>query len=64
MNAGGLMDSHSHGRGRWFDPSIAHSKSLLFQIERQQARNGEDLLLFRRKLALLDDILADLILAQ
>jgi hypothetical protein len=20
----------SHGRGRWFDPSIAHSKSILF----------------------------------
>ncbi len=20
-----LLDSHSHGRGRWFDPSIAHS---------------------------------------
>jgi hypothetical protein len=25
----GLTDSHSHGRGCWFDPSIAHSQNLL-----------------------------------
>ncbi len=30
LNASELLDSHSHGRGRWFDPSIAHSKILLF----------------------------------
>jgi hypothetical protein len=30
MDAGELLDSHSHGRGRWFDPSIAHSKKSYF----------------------------------
>jgi hypothetical protein len=29
LNAGELLDSHSQGRGRWFDPSIAHSEKAV-----------------------------------
>jgi hypothetical protein len=30
MYADELLDSHAHGRGRWFDPSIAHLKKWYF----------------------------------
>ena len=34
------VDAHSHGRGRWFEPSIAHSKKMEFC--RKDVRIDED----------------------
>jgi hypothetical protein len=43
MNAGEPLDSHSHGRGRWFDPSIAHSKRAILQVKHESTVQASDI---------------------
>jgi hypothetical protein len=33
---------NSHGRGRWFDPSIAHSKIPYLQVKRERTLQGSN----------------------
>jgi hypothetical protein len=40
VNNHDVMDLPSHGRGRWFEPSIAHSQKVLFCRQNEPA-NGK-----------------------